>query len=139
MPIKAKSSQITSYHNREFLLLRSVHFGAAAYTLSQPMAKYLLGMVPRLSGKKFQPLDLLLFDNLLNSKKISVYQLAPALCVQELQLMNKSTLESQLEVERKQNHICIQSKKTLWEKLQREVYRFKRRIINKTCSPIKFK
>nr|AEC04736.1 hypothetical protein [Pasteurella multocida] len=110
-----------SYHGRDFLALKEEHLGTAGYIISLGAAKYLLSILRNMESKDIFPIDHLIFNRFLESEKLMVYQLSPALCIQELQLNeNESILDSQLESERKNYRLAekARKKKTWREKLQ---------------------
>lgn len=81
--------------------MKSAHFGTAGYVISQGAAKFLLDIFKNISNEHIAPIDELIFNQFLVKNSFNVYQLSPAICVQELQLNNESSaLQSQLELER---------------------------------------
>ncbi|AFF23285.1 TPA: glycosyltransferase family 25 protein [Pasteurella multocida] len=99
--VVCESTHIAPYTHRDFLSLKSAHFGTAGYVISQGAAKFLLDIFKNISNEHIAPIDELIFNQFLVKNSFNVYQLSPAICVQELQLNNESSaLQSQLELER---------------------------------------
>ncbi|HDR1023046.1 TPA: glycosyltransferase family 25 protein [Pasteurella multocida] len=104
--VLCKSTEIDSYLDRDFLKLKSTHFGTAGYIISLSAAKYLLTIFKNMSADEIEPIDLLIFDRFLPMNNFQVYQLSPAIGIQELQVnQQNSSLPSQLEYERKNKTI----------------------------------
>ncbi|XWY21625.1 glycosyltransferase family 25 protein [Bisgaard Taxon 45] len=109
-----------SYCGRDFLALKDEHLGTAGYIISLGAAKYLLEIFKNMESNNIFPIDHLIFNRFLAGEELIVYQLSPALCIQELQLNeNESLLDSQLESERKNYRLAekVRKKKTWREKL----------------------
>ncbi|MFP4793962.1 glycosyltransferase family 25 protein [Pasteurella multocida] len=99
--VVCEPSHIAPYTHRDFLSLKSAHFGTAGYIISQGAVKFLLDIFKNTSNEHIAPIDELIFNQFLVKNNFNVYQLSPAICVQELQLNNESSvLQSQLELER---------------------------------------
>ncbi|MDP9499751.1 glycosyltransferase family 25 protein [Bisgaard Taxon 45] len=99
--VVCEPSHIAPYIHRDFLLLKSAHFGTAGYIISQSAARFLLDIFKNISNEDIAPIDELIFNQFLVKNSFNVYQLSPAICIQELQLNNESSvLQSQLELER---------------------------------------
>ncbi|MDO5356527.1 MAG: glycosyltransferase family 25 protein [Conchiformibius sp.] len=104
MPVKSRPCNIADHGGSQFKLADSVHWGAAAYILSQAAARKLLADFAQLDGKELDAVDMLMFNRYFNDPTLTVYQISPAVCIQEPQLHRQhSTLNSQLEDERYQN------------------------------------
>ena len=96
------ATNIAPYLDRDFLKLRSTHFGTAGYIISFSAAKYFLNIFANMKEDEIEPIDQLIFDRFLPMDNFQVYQLSPAICIQELQVnQQNSSLPSQLESERK--------------------------------------
>lgn len=96
------ATNIATYLDRDFLKLRSTHFGTAGYIISFSAAKYFLNIFANMKEDEIEPIDQLIFDRFLPMDNFQVYQLSPAICIQELQVnQQNSSLPSQLESERK--------------------------------------
>lgn len=107
MPVKIENCEhIKSFRNREFKILKQVHYGTAGYIISNSAIKYLMNKLNSISSTEFEGIDIMIFgENILKEKMIIIYQLYPSICVQEMQLnKSKSVLLSQIEYERKHNH-----------------------------------
>ncbi|EEX51328.1 acto-N-neotetraose biosynthesis glycosyltransferase LgtB [Pasteurella dagmatis ATCC 43325] len=95
------ATNISPYLDRDFLKLRSTHFGTAGYIISFSAAKYFLNIFANMKEDEIEPIDQLIFDRFLPMDNFQVYQLSPAICIQELQVNQEhSLLSSQLEDER---------------------------------------
>ena len=105
MPVKVeKQQQILPFQQREIDILRSKHFGTAGYVISHGAAKYLMEVFEKFSSEEIKPIDEIIFNQLIDVPRYRVYQLNPAICVQELQLnQENSVLTSGLQQERKKN------------------------------------
>ncbi len=74
-----------SCNGRFLQALLSTHLGAAAYVVSREAAAMLLERTRELS----RPVDHILFEDLLSGKLCKIYQLVPALCIQEREVRNE--------------------------------------------------
>ncbi|WP_075321565.1 glycosyltransferase family 25 protein [Histophilus somni] len=129
-----KNTEIQCFQHHDFIQLMSSHWGTAGYIISQLAAKKLLGLFksPNLS---LEPIDVILFESLLKEEQYPVYQLDPALLVQDF-VWNKENcqLTSILEPDRSKRKIINineKEKRNLWQKIQREIWRYKRRKLLK--------
>ena len=87
--------------------------------ISHGAAKYLIEVFEKFSSEEIKPIDEIMFNQLIDISGYQVYQLNPAICVQELQLnQENSVLESGLQKERKKNTVS-HTKKTLKQRLIR--------------------
>ena len=113
MPVKIEKQQgILPFQQREIDILKSKHFGTAGYVISHGAAKYLIEVFEKFSSEEIKPIDEIMFNQLIDISGYQVYQLNPAICVQELQLnQENSVLESGLQKERKKNTVS-HTKKT---------------------------
>ena len=120
MPVKVEKQQgILPFQQREIDILKSKHFGTAGYVISHGAAKYLIEVFEKFSSEEIKPIDEIMFNQLIDISGYQVYQLNPAICVQELQLnQENSVLESGLQKERKKNTVS-HTKKTLKQRLIR--------------------
>ena len=101
------------------------HLGAGGYIISNLCAKKLLEHIENMEF--LLPADEILFRDLVNSEKYKVFQLSPALCVQDIITMDgneKSNFKSYLIKER--NVRMKKEKHTLLQKLKRE----SKRLVN---------
>ena len=106
MPVKLeKQEKILPYHQREIDILKSKHFGTAGYIISNAAARYFIHLFEKLTVEEVKAIDEIMFNEWINIDLYQVYQLNPAICVQELQLnQESSTLMSGLQQERKKNN-----------------------------------
>ncbi|OOF86268.1 glycosyltransferase family 25 protein [Rodentibacter ratti] len=124
MPVKNETTDIFPYKDREFKILKEVHFGTAGYTIANQTAKFLLEKVRNSLDNKLAAIDELIFDHFLN--ELPIYQISPAICVQEMEFnKEKCYLYSQIQEERKKIRESLTPKveKSLMEKIFRELQR----------------
>ena len=76
------------YRERSLRPLLSTHLGAAGYILNREAAGILLDRTSAIG----HPVDNVLFEDLLKDKALKIYQMAPALCIQELQMPSVGVL-----------------------------------------------
>lgn len=122
-----------SYCGRDFLALKDEHLGTAGYIISLGAAKYLLEIFKNMESNNIFPIDHLIFNRFLAGEELMVYQLSPALCIQELQLNeNESLLDSQLESERKNYRLAEKSrKKKTWREKVYHIFTKPQRMLKK--------
>ena len=120
MPVQLEhQQQILPFQERNMDILKSKHFGTAGYIISNGAARYLINLFENLAVDKVKAIDEIMFNEQVNVGIYQVYQLNPAICVQELQLnQEESLLVSDLERERK-NRPKIKKNKTLKQRLVR--------------------
>lgn len=110
--------------------MKSNHMGMAGYVVSQQGAKKLIAMSQDLGVDR--PVDHIMFDLLVEQKRSKVFQVSPALCIQDKIYNENSTLfGSCLEGER-QSRPVVKLKLTTQQKLARELDRLwkQMRIVN---------
>ena len=119
---------------RQVVQLKGKNLGAAGYILSTKGAELLFNYT---LSCDLQPIDEIIFDLFIKKKTEPVYQMVPALCIQEMifkERQDKLSLPSSLEQERK--HRMKLEKKQGFAKIQRELSRLtlqiKRAFIAKT-------
>lgn len=87
---------------RKLFALRHKHVGAAGYVLSLEGARQMLAFVRQ--QIPLRPADHVLFDDFLDTKQLPVFQMLPAICIQEYVLQGSANtanrLPSSLEQER---------------------------------------
>ena len=105
--------------------LKDKNLGTAGYILSQKGAQTYLSYI---QNNVLHPLDELMFEHFIRDKKLPVYQMNPAVCIQEMMLVpkQKATLESKLFDERKMR--MKNNKKRGLKKIQMELVRLFRQI-----------
>lgn len=107
MPVQLEhQQQILPFQERNIDILKSKHFGTAGYIISNGAAKYLINLFEKLAVEEIRAIDEIMFNEQINVSLYQVYQLNPAICVQELQQ------------ERKKN-TAVHTKKTLKQRLTR--------------------
>ena len=112
MPVQLeKQQQILPFQERNIDILKSKHFGTAGYIISNGAAKYLINLFENLAVDEVKAIDEIIFNEQINVGAYQVYQLNPAICVQELQLnQENSLLVSDLQQERKKIRQCTPRK-----------------------------
>lgn len=116
-----KKTKIPSKENCQFFKLESIALGSAAYIISYHAAEILLAELRSVNNHetyKVKSADWILFDNMLRRKDIAVYQVFPAVCIQDQRLQVNNGLGSDMEFERSVYHKANQhllKRKTLKE------------------------
>ena len=117
--------RIDDGHTLNFL--RSDHYGGGAYMLSYQAAEQLVRIVESFSWKEIEPVDHFLFDAGVYRFADFIYQLSPAICIQEIiKSPDSDYMASLLEPARKKKN-SIKIKRTFWEKLGREWARWQKK------------
>ena len=114
--------------NHSLMKLCSDHYGGVGYILSRQSAAFLLKKIREIEAENFIAVDGLLFDHLLASKNLSIFQLYPAICIQEIIIRPEDTLlSSQLESDRKlkKNN---KMNRNLKQKILRELWRVNKKL-----------
>lgn len=106
--------------DRKIKRLTSKNLGTAGYILSLKGAKAYLTYIQQ---QHLIPLDELMFRDFIQTKQCDVYQMSPAVCIQEMMLHpeKKTVLSSDLVGERKVR--MNKYKKKGWAKIQKELLR----------------
>jgi glycosyl transferase family 25 len=76
-------------HRRRLLLLDEVHMGGGGYILSQAAARELIGFAARCN--ELAPVDHIVFDHYPRASGSKIYQMSPALCIQDMHLTKGPT------------------------------------------------
>lgn len=102
--------------------IKSRHMGMAGYIVSQEGAKNLIAIVKRLGIDR--PVDHVMFAELIEQHKNLVYQVSPAICIQDkIFNINSNRFDSCLEYERQPRPIN-KVKLSSSQKINRELVRF---------------
>ncbi|WP_153715550.1 glycosyltransferase family 25 protein [Eikenella corrodens] len=127
-PCQFTKTSFPSYAGRSLFRLRSPHYGAGAYILSQAAVHWLLTYLHDLPNQDFDPIDAILFDTLIYNRYLFTYQIYPALCIQDIILHTKSEqlFGSQMEEERAQNK-KPKIQRNIQHKIKREFDRIARK------------
>lgn len=114
-----KEFDLTLSHS--LLQMKSRHLGSGGYIISQKAANKLISKVKKLGLQV--PVDHMVFEDLVDEVNSKVYQISPAICIQDI-IYNKDSIrfESELEKERKPKPKNKQ-KISVGKKLNREVVR----------------
>ncbi|MGM8909580.1 glycosyltransferase family 25 protein [Psychrobacter sp. 1U1] len=114
-----KGTNLTSDH--KLCRMKSSHMGMAGYIVSRKGAQKLVKMTRELGVDR--PVDHIMFDKLIEQKTSNVYQVSPALCIQDKIYNEQSTrFESCLEEER-QSRPVVKVKLSAQQKINRELTR----------------
>ena len=110
---------------RHIVQLTGKNLGTAGYILSLEGAQKYLKYIGQI---QLIPLDQVMFDEFIRCKFHPVYQMTPALCIQEMMLYpeKKTTLSSDLLAERKTR--MKKQKKKGWAKVQLEILRILKQV-----------
>ena len=116
----AKQSRTIAHTKRQISRLNGSNLGTAGYILSLKGATEYLGYIKK---NPLVPLDELMFRDFIHAKKCDVYQMSPAICIQEMKLYpeKKTVLSSDLINERKAR--MKKYKKKGWAKVRFEIMR----------------
>jgi glycosyl transferase family 25 len=76
-------------HRRRLLLLDEAHMGGGGYILSQAAARELLGFATRCN--ELAPVDHIVFAHYPRATGSKIYQMSPALCIQDMHLTRGPT------------------------------------------------
>ncbi|WP_180068696.1 glycosyltransferase family 25 protein [Acinetobacter sp. YH16038] len=111
--------------SRQIVQLTGKNLGTAGYILSLKGAQKYLDYVRKI---QLIPLDQVMFDEFIQAKIYPVYQMTPALCIQEMMLFpeKKTVLSSDLLAERKAR--MRKQKKKGWAKIQLEIMRVLKQV-----------
>jgi len=111
--------------SRQIVQLTGKNLGTAGYILSLKGAQKYLDYVRKI---QLIPLDQVMFDEFIQAKIYPVYQMTPALCIQEMMLFpeKKTVLSSDLLAERKAR--MRKQKKKGWAKIQLEIIRVLKQV-----------
>ncbi|MCT8824956.1 beta-1,4 galactosyltransferase, partial [Glaesserella parasuis] len=101
----------------------------AGYIISKNAINYLLRLIKSLESEDIKPIDQIIFNQLLSDQNLFIYQLSPAICIQELQLnKEESSLYSQIEEDRAKRFITKPKEKmSILGKILKELDRYKNR------------
>lgn len=114
-----------AHGKRQIVHLTGKNLGTAGYILSLKGAQKYLDYVRKI---QLIPLDQVMFDEFIRDEVHPVYQLTPALCIQEMMLFpeKKTVLSSDLLAERKER--MRKQKKKGWAKIQLEIMRLLKQV-----------
>ena len=101
--------------------MKSSHMGMAGYIISQKGARKLVTMIQRLGVDR--PVDHIMFDRLIEQKASKVYQVSPALCIQDKIYNEQSTRFGSCLEEERQAKPVIKVKLSAQQKINRELMR----------------
>ncbi|MFK5040377.1 glycosyltransferase family 25 protein [Glaesserella parasuis] len=118
--------------NREIFRLKRAYLGAAGYIISRNAAIKAVELINQLEPYQLDPIDELLFNYFILNGKLYVFQLDPALCIQERFYNNESSvLASYLELDREnrlKKNINNKKKKNILNSITNEIKRFFEKI-----------
>ncbi|MBH5891112.1 glycosyltransferase family 25 protein [Neisseria meningitidis] len=84
MHVLTSPSGVADYCGRAFPLLESEHWGTAGYIISRKAMRFFLDRFAVLPSERLKAVDWMLFSSFLDKGGMTVCQLTPALCAQEL-------------------------------------------------------
>lgn len=122
--LSRKDEPLTLENKRELVVLNGPHMGAGGYILSRRAAESLIDFTARLS--ELIPIDHIIFRAYPEESHQKIYQLSPALCIQDVILTDGETnFPSSLEEVRniRKGEIKVKKKLSLRAKAQRELGR----------------
>lgn len=124
-PMRARMSKICHIENRDIYALKSEYVGAAGYIISHNAAKFLISYFQGLSSTELLPIDEILFNQFIYKNVIDIYQISPALCIQDRFYHYSTTkLGSSLENERFQPQQNTSSnKKSILKRIKKQLFR----------------
>ena len=102
--------------------MKSSHMGMAGYIISQKGAQKLVKMVRELGVDR--PVDHIMFERFIEQKNSEVYQVNPALCIQDKVYNEQSTRFGSCLEEERQARPVIKLKLSVRQKINRELIRF---------------
>lgn len=94
------SSEKNIIKNHNIQVLKTAHFGAAGYILSKKAIHELFAYIHELNV--ISPLDHMLFSDMIRFNKKTIYQINPAICIQEKILKKEVELSNSLNEYREQ-------------------------------------
>lgn len=112
------------YYNRELYQLKSRHPGTAGYIITKKGINYFLNKVKDL---KHTEIDNLIFNTCLKDENYIVWQLLPAICIQDAIMSNQQKFKTTISG-RERRHSNAKKKSNLIEKINKEINRVKRKI-----------
>lgn len=127
MPVKLNEHNSLRVDGRKIAKLESSHWGTAGYLITQKMAKQLLNFFYNLDENSIMPIDKFIFESLL--KENEIYQLSPAICIQD-DRHNKNNILLPSGIGNRTQNTKI-NKKSIIYKLNRELFRTYRKIYQK--------
>lgn len=105
---------------RNIFQLKNKNLGTAGYILSLKGASTYLKYI---MSHPLKPLDEMMFDHFINEKVDNVYQLNPALCIQEMKLYANGEVTLSSGLLRERNNRMIKNKVRGLQKIKREMIR----------------
>lgn len=118
-------------NDRKLLLLKEKHLGCGGYIISKKSAIKLLNIVRNLD--ELIPVDHIVFNKCIVENLLDVYQISPALCIQDHKINKvKNDLPSYLEEDRnmRKGEKKYKPKLNIFEKIIREIMRPIKKILN---------
>lgn len=113
-------------HDLKLCHMQSRHMGMAGYIISQKGAKKIVGMIQALGIER--PIDHIMFDELIGQKESCLYQVSPAICIQD-KIINKQSIKFASGLEDTRNvWIVTKEKPSRSKKLTRELSRVYQQI-----------
>ncbi|MDO5638514.1 MAG: glycosyltransferase family 25 protein [Neisseria sp.] len=94
------TKMVLPHQGRQIMRLSSSNNGCGAYIISYEMISLLMSKINSLVGYELNPIDVLIYDQLNGLDGCNLYQLVPALSIQDSVLNGQNGLSSQLEQQR---------------------------------------
>ncbi len=124
-----KIKEFTSDPDRALFDLKSKNLGTAGYILSLHGAKQLISYIQSLD--KLIALDHLMFESMIKDRTLSVYQMKPALCIQDVTLYStKDSVKFASHLYKERQVRMKYNKKTGVDKILFEIFRVFQQIKN---------
>ena len=114
---------------RQLHRLKSRHSGSGGYVLSNKVARLLIDLIKHAGNEGYAPIDHFLFDQYL--RKLTIYQINPALCIQSQWLEDKVGFASVIEDSR-QDYGRQKSKTTFQQAVRRVIKKWYRSVGKRT-------
>lgn len=129
---KLSSKPIQLMANRQAYHLQEYHLGTAGYIINQTVASHLLDFIKNLTDEKIMAIDQLMFDIFPKYyKNIHIYQLYPAICIQEFILYpEQNNMPSDIKSMREQ-HLRNKPKRNISIKIKGELSNLYRKSFGK--------
>lgn len=124
MGIHLGCTQYTLAHGRSLVPLATAHMGAGGYILTQKTAHDLLNLV--IKNQNLIPIDHFVFREYLQEQESKIYQMSPALCIQDV-ILNKGKTNFPSSLEHVRNNRkgdgFAKKKRSILMKIKRELKR----------------
>lgn len=134
--VRLESSALPLLDKFHLSKLKSQHVGAAGYIISKKAAVYLLEKLRTIKEDSILPIDNFIFGACLDDKQVDVYQLIPAICIQENRVGTDKVMRfgSSLEEERllrqqKQKQLTLRKFRRKLKNFVRKIKQLRYRLV----------